>query len=61
MVKQSKYIQFKQYGKKFELVVDWSVPDYLELALYDEVAIDYPQSDVDPIYSKSIPLDEDEN
>ena len=61
MVSQGKIITFKQFGKKYELVVDWSVPDFLELVLYDETAIDYPNSDVDPIYSKSVPLlDDDE-
>jgi len=61
MVSQTKIITFKQFGKKYELIVDWSGADFLELALYDETAIDYPNSDVDPIYSKSVPLlDDDE-
>jgi len=66
MVKDTKIIKFKHFGKRYELEIDWT-SNYLELALYDEAALNVDRDsmlqsvnlDTDPIWSDSVELLDD--
>jgi len=65
MVSGIKTIKFKKFGRKFELDIDYT-GNFLELALYDDEAIDVDRDsmlksvnlDTDPIWSESVNLDD---